>query len=184
MKHLLFFLVFIIIANNNLHAYPNKNENIYNYKFSVLELFFKKYYPPAGDSSSIIIDFLDQTNLFVSYDLILGYDSKRKDFIPKIKSNSPVRFSVTFIDKFLQKQIHKIPEIVGKVEIASCDQTELQGANQNKTEVTVTIVEKIEANEFSFSNLVVYRTIAAINPNTQEVTMSKWDKINSIHREK
>ncbi len=114
----------------------------------------------------------------------MGYDSKRKDFIPKIKSNSPVRFSVTFIDKFLQKQIHKIPEIVGKVEIASCDQTELQGANQNKTEVTVTIVEKIEANEFSFSNLVVYRTIAAINPNTQEVTMSKWDKINSIHREK
>ena len=95
-----------------------------------------------------------------------------------------MRFSVTFIDKFLQKQIHKIPEIVGKVEIASCDQTELQGANQNKTEVTVTIVEKIEANEFSFSNLVVYRTIAAINPNTQEVTMSKWDKINSIHREK
>ena len=56
MKHLLFFLIFIIIANNNLHAYPNKNENIYNYKFSVLELFFKKYYPPAGDSSSIIVD--------------------------------------------------------------------------------------------------------------------------------
>ena len=50
MKHLLFFLIFIIIANNNLHAYPNKNENIYNYKFSVLELFLKKYYPPAGES--------------------------------------------------------------------------------------------------------------------------------------
>lgn len=174
MKILLFIFASISLLSN-LFGIDSVKNNEYDYRFSVLELFLSKYQTPIDKNLYMQVTF-DQPNPFLLYSIQLEYDFKKKIFTPKIKSSRPLRFSIDYIDNLKKQSVYRLPQVTGKVEIASCDQTQLYGANKNRTEIFVTIAEKVISEDSSFSRLITYKTIATIHAETQRFSLNKWEK--------
>lgn len=175
-KILLFIFTFMLF--NSLLGISSVENDEYDYSFSPLELFLAKYKTQIDDNSNLCMQVtFDQPTPFLFYSIQLEYDFKKKEFTPEIKSSKPVRFSVEYIDNSKKRSNYRLPQVTGKVEIASCDQTQLYGANKDKIEICVTVAEIVISEDSSFPRLIAYKTIATIYTEAKRFSLSRWEKV-------
>ncbi len=171
-KILLSLLAILPVLVLTLGAAEAKEPKQYDYTFSFIELWQKKYVPAPPKDAYLLLN-CSQVEPIIRYNIRLGYDTQEKQFIATIDASGSPQFRLRYYRPEKLEYTGDSGWLNATVEVG-ISTTQLYGLQAGKYEIVATVIEKVAGKAGQFIQRRTFKTIARYDEELNKATMEKW----------